>query len=321
MKNTNVNSLHANKGLQTATNFDANTFAKYISGNEWTLEIAFPIQKSQHHGGLLDTFGDDNSYDKYHPKYANDNSTIPLYWWIDFSRAEHPRHYILPSKNNLDYLNIATFCPLNCFKSLNKYSPSKDNPNESQCMSLQDQFPTLLGTNPVYGCYFEWVYQALGWRNNYMHRPMEWAILEFSNSSKNCRNIEFVGRHAVKLIFLAQVQYKLQMGTYSTKLSILSHPRYCLDDQDCKDLRVVMERTDVFTNLYIKVVKNALVLTKECTSRPCFQAQIRVSVPISSDNKKRHVYVVTINENMRITVKHSNRLSARKNDFRKKICF
>ena len=153
-----------------------------------------------------------------------------------------------------------------------------------------------------------------------MHRPQEWAILEFSNSETNCRNIEFVGRHAVKLVFLAQVQYMLQTGTYSPKLSKLTNPKYCLDVQDCKDLRVVMERTEVFTNVAIKVVNNAPVLTKECTRRPCFQARLHVSVPTSWDNnKKRHVYIITINENMMVTVQHSKRKSHGK--YHQKLCF
>ena len=52
-----------NKGLKTATNFDENLFAQYNQGSEWTLEIAFPIQRSEDNGGLLDTFGDDASYE------------------------------------------------------------------------------------------------------------------------------------------------------------------------------------------------------------------------------------------------------------------
>ena len=41
-------------------------------------------------------------------------------------------------------------------------------------------FPTMLGTNTFYGCYWEWVWQNLG-TNNYMHRPTTWGILQFAS--------------------------------------------------------------------------------------------------------------------------------------------
>jgi len=282
MKDVNSSPSHVDKGLQTATDFDDKLFAKYSDGKEWTLEIAFPIQRSQHHGGLLDTFGDDNSYERYHPKYINASSAIPLYWWIDFARAEHPRQYrsaINPERNDMD---TTRFCPLECGASLSTYLPSLENPDALQCLFLQNRFPTLLGTNPVYGCYFEWVYQALGWRNNYMHRPQSWAILEFTDSDHSCRNIEFVGRHAVALIFLAQVQYKLHTGNYSSDLRTPTDARYCIDEQDCNDLRTILEQKNVFTKVRIKVIENAAVLTKQCTSRPCYRARLHVSVPAAS---------------------------------------
>ena len=307
-----------NKGLKTATDFDENTFAKYIEENEWTLEIAFPIQRSEYNGGLLDTFGDDISYEKYHPKHANEMSLIPLYWWIDFARAEHPREYTSSSGIKTTPSKYQKFCPLDCDESLNTYLPSLDNPDAEQCEFLQEKFPTLLGTNPVYGCYFEWVYQALGWRNNYMHRPMEWAMLEFSDDDQDCRNIEFVGRHAVKLIYLAEVEYKRANGIYSSELNALIDPRYCLEVQDCEDLQTILDREDVFTDVKITVINDIPVLNQYCTSRPCFTVRLQVSVPVSS---KRHVYITRINENMKIAVEHSEFQSTSQNNINQKLCF
>ena len=319
MKVTGEGTDDRDKGLKTATSFSESNFGNYIDDGEWTMEIAFPIERSAHHGGLLDTYGDDRSYDRYHPKYADEN--IPLYWWIDFARAEHPRKYTrMDQTNNKSILN-EKFCPLDCSKDLNLYEASLENPNGEECKHLQERFPTLLGTNPVYGCYFEWVYQALG-RNNYMHRPAEWAMVEFSNDDESCRNIEFVGRHAVKLIFLAEVEYKKQIGTYTSELEVLSDVRYCLDAQDCADIRTIMERQDLFSDVQINVIENVEILNQYCTSRPCFHAKVEVSVPVSSsDNEKVHVYSATINENMNIKVHYTESPFDSTNTSRDKICY
>ena len=92
-------------GMQTATYYDKNKFGTYQENNFWTVEIAFPIQSSSFHGGLLDKdLGKSYSVDKFHPAfyYSNDdnannkssNNRPPLYWLIDFARAEHPRKYV-----------------------------------------------------------------------------------------------------------------------------------------------------------------------------------------------------------------------------------
>ena len=154
-----------------------------------------------------------------------------------------------------------------------------------------------------------------------MHRPLEWAIVEFSDADGDCRNIEFIGRHAVKLIFLSETEYKHQKGTYSSEISSLIDERYCLDKQDCEDLRTILERSDVFIDVSIKVIENIPVFTNSCTARPCFEARLQVSVPISEYVAERHVYKTTINENMRVTVDHFRPLpnSLRYHD--KKLCF
>ena len=151
-----------------------------------------------------------------------------------------------------------------------------------------------------------------------MHRPQEWAFVEFSENDYNCRNIEFVGRHAVKLIFLAEVQYNLQNEAYTSDLMELTDPKYCLEEQDCADLLTILERTDVFKDVKIRIIENVPVLSKNCTSRPCFRVRLQVSIPISTDAANKYIYVTTINENMRVTVKHPETFSDTINE---KICF
>ena len=154
-----------------------------------------------------------------------------------------------------------------------------------------------------------------------MHRPLEWAIVEFSDADVDCRNIEFIGRHAVKLIFLSETEYKHQKGTYSSDISSLIDERYCIDKQDCEDLRTILERSDVFIDVSIKVIENIPVFTKSCTARPCFEARLQVSVPISEYDAERHVYNTTINENMRVTVEHTRPLANGLRYPDKKLCF
>ena len=154
-----------------------------------------------------------------------------------------------------------------------------------------------------------------------MHRPLDWAIVEFSDNDDDCRNIEFIGRHAVKLIFLSETEYKHQKGTYSSDISSLIDERYCIDKQDCEDLRTILERSDVFIDVSIEVIENLPVCTKSCTARPCFEARVQVSVPISEYEAERHVYKTTINENMRVTVEHTRSLQNNLRYHDKKLCF
>jgi hypothetical protein len=291
-------------GLHSAT-FASNQ-SKYVEGNSWTLEIAFPIRKGVDHGGLLDTDLDSNEYNRYNPNEAVKNARrgtteatrrFPRYWWIDFARAEHPRQYLNRKTGAVQY------CPFNCSESLSGYVPSLENPNATECAALQSRYQTLLGSNPVYGCYFEWVLQDLG-VNAYMHRPQEWAILQFQDdgeSEQPCRNIEFYGRHAVKMIYTAQSSFKSIHETFANNTKVLMNEAYCkLPACNLSDFLLVANRQDIFTGTSIAVINNASALSRQCTSRPCYTASVEVTVPRSDGYK----YRVTINENMLIQVHH-----------------
>ena len=188
--------------LTLACKLPQTTTKKSLGCTRWIifgLEIAFPITGSQHHGGLMDKdVGLSFPRSKFHPAFYDPTAkkNIPLYWMIDFARAEHPRKYTnIKSETSI-------FCPFNCSTiEAEKYNVSLLNPDGEDCKYLQKRFPTLLGNDPVYGCYFEWVYQNLG-QNAYMHRPLEWAFLEFVprkyDGAKLCKTLNLlVTRHQV----------------------------------------------------------------------------------------------------------------------------
>ena len=112
----------------------------------------------------------------------------------------------------------------------------------------------------------------------------------------------------------------------SSKIAIIGagpsgvHMAYSLKMKGFKDV-TILERSDVFIDVSIKVIENIPVFTNSCTARPCFEARLQVSVPISEYEAERHVYTTTINENMRVTVDHSTPLSSRLRYPDKKLCF
>ena len=296
-------------GLRTATYAPPGTFSKYLGGNFWSVEIAFPIRQSKDpgasHGGLLDTDSASNSYSKYDPNLPNiDAPNLPRYWWIDFARAEHPRRYTYRDQ-------FSKYCPLNC-SNLSGFTAALKNPNGTECVILQRENPTLLGSDPVYGCYWEWVFQDLGPANAYMHRPQEWAIVEFVDNgmfqekTKPCKNIEFVGRHAVKVIHSAQKEFFALKASFADTLTELLSEKYCsLPSCNLDDLKLLEARDDVFVNTSFNVTANATHLTKQCTSRPCYTAT--VDVQIARDGQEEmYSYSTSVNENLLVKVDHSS---------------
>jgi hypothetical protein len=300
------------QGLQTATSYNKATFGKYLNNNFWTLEIAFPIKSSSSHGGLLDKdLGTSYPQDKFHPAFyylKNNLKRPPLYWLIDFARAEHPRKYVHKTTNE------SVFCPFDC-THVNEanYNVTLTNPTSEECEFVQKQYPTLLGHSP-WNCYFEWVFQDVG-DNNYMHRPSEWAFLEFIPSSENdsdnddiivnvevCKNIEFVGRHVMKLIHKAEKAYfDKNNNTYTEDFSKLL--QYCGSVSECEDLQLINVRKDIFpSNIRLNVTENISKFTENCTNRPCFQAGLFVVAPLESGGSSE--YIITMTDNLLIQVKH-----------------
>merc|ERR1712226_1523876 len=97
------------------------------------------------------------------------------------------------------------------------------------CKRAAEGFPTILGTDPTYGCYWEWVWQDLGPVNAYMHRPTYWGVLQFSPTlgTAECRNIAHPVRWVAQQLFLAQKEYKTKQGTYTDDVKELLDDTYC----------------------------------------------------------------------------------------------
>ena len=114
---------------------------------------------------------------------------------------------------------------------------------------------------------------------------MEWAYLEFipptSNDNKDveeCKNIEFIGRHVMKLIHITErTYYEKNNNTYTNDFSTLL--QYC-QQEDCVDLKLVNTRTDIFpSNIHINITDIISTFNPNCTDRPCYQAALYVSAP------------------------------------------
>ena len=93
------------------------------------------------------------------------------------------------------------WCPLSKNCTISKAtSASKTSPNAGECAELAKEDLSMLGSDPNYGCYFEWVFMNLG-ENAYMHRPLSWSFLEFvSTKRKNkCGNVRGVCGELIKI--------------------------------------------------------------------------------------------------------------------------
>lgn len=225
----------------------------------------------------------------------------PTYWWIDFARTEHPREYLpnintaaaghlrdntalpLGARAGVDSDLGAIVCPLNCSSDLAAASPVLFNPGPQTCARAQAAWPTLLGTDPTYGCYWEYVWQDLG-ADAYMHRPTAWAMLQFADGpgvAAPCLNIEFPARHIAKQIHLAQLAYLAAAGAYAVNAAALADARYCAPPACAlADLRQAIALTDTFAfNITVQV--DAAALSRECTARPCYTAAVTLTVPPS----------------------------------------
>jgi len=149
-------------GLRSATSYNESTFGKYTHPYAtWSLEIAFPIRSGAAkdggvlHGGLLSA-ADGVDMLEFDPIRGDAAYGLPRFWYIDFSRAEHPRAYSSSTQR------ADVFCPFNCSSKLAEYNASLTNPTAEQCQQAAKEFPTLLGADPFYGCYWEWAWQSVG---------------------------------------------------------------------------------------------------------------------------------------------------------------
>jgi hypothetical protein len=274
-------------GMRTATHFDASDYEQFVSPFAiWTAEIAMPISRAPTtpnadgahawHGVLLDS-------DPHRPDAfaAHDPATnAQTYWYFDLSRAEHPRKY--SSRGSGGGTPEERWCPLGCNAALANWSASLSALSSHECAMVKSEWPTLLGTDP-WSCYWEWTLASVG-ANAYMHRPLWWASLELgeASSSRECRPIEWPGRYLARSVFVSQARLKQSTGKYSTSHDDLVSACSALGEPACRaaDLRrALQDLTDIFT-LNVTVQANASVLTKDCTSRPCYTATWHVRAPV-----------------------------------------
>ena len=142
-----------------------------------------------------------------------------------------------------------------------------------------------------------------------MHRPHLWGLLQFvdkgSSRQELCKSIEHPGRHLAAQAHLAQRAYMSKWGTYATSTAQLL--RACaMPVCDAAALRLVETRNDVFS-LRTTVQQNATVLSRACTSRPCYNVSVTVSVPEGHGIHAAAAvptYTVSINENHLLSVHH-----------------
>jgi hypothetical protein len=285
---------------------------------EWFVEIAFPIASDGAlHGGLLDT---DSSllrttsffnFSRFHPSSAErgtgsvSGSVGPLYWAADFARTVHPRKFY-QKDGSYDW------CPFNnCSAAILKsaVNVSHGMPDAADCAALSKNDSTMLGADPAFGCYWEWVYQNLGPHNAYMHRPLSWMYLEFVKSASSsstvtgdsqiCGNIEFPARHLLRAIHVAQAHYltKSITKTYASNVSQLIDSCTSCEPSDMTDLKYAMATPSVFS-INIVVTENATMLNVTCTSRPCYLATVSVTPPEAAGGVAGAFQVIgKINEN------------------------
>ena len=314
-------------GLKTATH----TYSEFGSDvpnatGFWTVELAFPIRNGTgsdgiEHGGLLDTDGGGSfDFSEYDPLLGPVLPGLPRFWSADISRVGHPRKFFIGNNDSDGFV----WCPFfNCSDDIIKKSKraTLNNPGANDCAILAANDKTILGSDPHYGCYWEWVLQNVGSTNAYMHRPMRFAYIQFMMQDRYdnvksyrqdvCGNIDFPTRHLLLTVFEAQRNYKAHTGSFATKVSDLlkNNSIFCREPLcAATDLKYALTRPDIFQFQDIHAVKNATSLNEECSARPCFLARLTMIVPAGSGNDgpttSKFVVEASITQNQRFEVEH-----------------
>ncbi len=317
-------------GLRAATHTDSafGSATPNVTGT-WTVEIAFPIRAGAGHGGLLDTDGS-GAFDfaEFDPVRGGPRPGLPRFWAADLSRVGHPRKYTLPGGEGF------AWCPFyNCSEDVigRAVSATLDSPGAEDCAALAAANPTILGSNPHYGCYWEWVLQDVGPTNAYMHRPLRFAFLQFvmdggvegaaagaadinvnntNDSNTTCGNIAFPARHVLLAVFNAQRNYRTSTGAYATTVGELlrNESQFCREPACAgADLGYALSRPDIFEFAEIRVVENATVLDVTCTARPCFTSRLRMTIPAAGGT---FVVKASITQNQKFAVEYESENSA-----------
>ena len=271
-------------GLVAATSYDPSHYGKYVYPHAvWTAEIAFPLHSTSSHGGLLDGASPNSLAKEHDPSAAAAASQQQqrIYWYFDLARAEHPRRYSQPSMNS-----STVTCPLGCSPQLTSWRADLSSPTPDECKDAKAKWPTLLGIHP-WNCYWEWVYANVGPQNNYMHRPLYWASLQFASRDdglgvKACGPIEWPGRYLMRSVLIAQRDHKQRTKTYFTSEAELTAACKLAAGCDVDDVAYALRTKSTFPNgIQLAVEANATKLRPDCTARPCFRASVVVRVPPS----------------------------------------
>eukprot|EP00946_MAST-07B_sp_MAST-7B-sp1_P000146 g146.t1 len=311
---TMFNSNNTDDGGLKAATHTYSTFGsdKPNATGVWTVEVAFPIRAGRHHGGILDTDSSGSfDFSEYDPVKGGPLPGLPRFWSADISRVGHPRKYTMADGR-------VFWCPFfNCSEHVlrSAINATIENPGAADCAMLASEDKTILGSNPHYGCYWEFVLQNVGATNAYMHRPMNFAYMQFisDNAGHNavarqdiCGNIDFPARHLLLAVFQAQRNFKTTTGFYATNVTSLVNSAHFCPDPKCagKDLVYALSRPDIFEFADIKVVENATTLDAECSARPCYRAALKMKVPTQGGGVL--TMKATITQNMRFEVEHES---------------
>ena len=149
----------------------------------WTIEMAFPITNVTSApfgdgGGLMDVGPATYRVPPNNPDpSSSDNDNRPVYWAIDFARAEHPAFHFNP-----EYITQNPDGTWN----MDKYN--------ELCAGVKQNYSSLIGADK-WSCYWEWVWQGLGGLAQklppmnmaaYMHNPPYWGYFEFAECVLTC---------------------------------------------------------------------------------------------------------------------------------------
>lgn len=241
----------------------------------WSTEIAFPLKAQGSVGGLL---SGGPGWERFDPNAGT------RYWYVDFSRAEHPFF----TSNASDF---AVLCP-----------------------EIIKTSPTLLGADQ-WSCYWEWCWQPMS-GHRYMHNPDNFGFLQFATSmeEETCGNVEWPARYVLAQVYQAQVAYVKDVGRYSQSLQPLLAEKYCSVTNGCSinDLTKVLTAYSSNFNFAISVDNSATNCVKygaasNYTGGPCFTASVGMAVGeskvLGSITEARYLDVRTVGPHVCLSMK------------------
>mgnify|MGYP004068718047 FL=1 len=80
--------------------------------------------------------------------------------------------------------------------------------------------------------------------NAYMHRPLSWSFLEFTQRRNKCGNIQFPVRHLLRILYEAEKNHFTSQASFTSNVSELVS--YCDEEQDATDLKYAHSSPHIF---------------------------------------------------------------------------